>query len=159
MDSQGIYFTLWIIIQYFVVVHSVMADALWPHGLQHVGLPCPLVSPRVCSNPCPSRGWCHPTISSSVTPLSSCLNLSQHRGLFQWVSSLHEVAKVLEFQFQHQSFQWIFRVDFIQDGLVWSCCPRDSLESSPATVWTYKSSTAFFCCSQSSSFCHQKPFP
>ena len=50
-------------------------------------------------------------------PLSSpsppALNLSKHRGLFQWVSSSHQVAKVLELQLQHQSFQWIFRVDFL----------------------------------------------
>ena len=50
-------------------------------------------------------------------PLSSpsppAFNPSQHQGLFQWVSSLHQVAKVLEFQLQHQSFQWIFRVDFL----------------------------------------------
>ena len=50
-------------------------------------------------------------------PLSSpsppAFNLSQHQVLFQWVSSLHQVAKVLEFQLQHESFQWIFRVDFL----------------------------------------------
>ena len=49
-------------------------------------------------------------------PLSSpspAFNLSQDQGLFQWVSSLHQVAKVLEFQLQHQSFQWIFRIDFL----------------------------------------------
>ena len=50
-------------------------------------------------------------------PLSSpsppALNLSQHQGLFKWVSSLHQVGKVLEFQLQHQSFQWIFRIDFL----------------------------------------------
>ena len=50
-------------------------------------------------------------------PLSSpsppALNLSQHQGLFQWVSSSHQVAKVLEFQLQHQFFQWIFRTDFL----------------------------------------------
>ena len=50
-------------------------------------------------------------------PLSSpsppAFNLSQHQGLFQWVSSSHQVAKVLEFQLQHQSFQWIFRTDFL----------------------------------------------
>ena len=63
----------------------------------------------------------HPTISSHPTiqpshPLSSPspdFNLSQHQGLFQWVSSLHQVAKVLAFQLQHQSFQWIFRTDFL----------------------------------------------
>ena len=51
--------------------------------------------------------------SHPLWPLSPpALNLSQHQGLFQWVSSSHQVAKVLELQFQHQSFQWIFRVDF-----------------------------------------------
>ena len=67
-------------------------------------------------------------------PLSSAsppaLNFSQHHRLFQWVDSLHYLAKVLELQLQ--SFQWIFRVDFLSDWLVWSpCCPRDS-QSSPA---------------------------
>ena len=69
-------------------------------------------------------------------PLSSpsppTFNLSQHQGLFQWVSSSHQVAKVLEFQLQHQSFQWICRTDILWDGLVGSpCSPRDSQESSP----------------------------
>ena len=60
--------------------------------------------------------WVGDAIQSSC-PLSSpyppAFNLSQHQGLFQQVSSLHEVAKVLEFQLQHQSFQWIFRTDFL----------------------------------------------
>ena len=47
------------------------------------------------------------------SPCSPAFNLSQHQGLFQWVSSSHQVAKGLEFQFQHQSFQWIFRTDFL----------------------------------------------
>ena len=68
-------------------------------------------------------------------PLSSpspALNLSKHQGLFQWVSSSHQVAKVLELQLQHQSFQWIFRTDFLQDWLVWSSCSRrNSQECSP----------------------------
>ena len=51
---------------------SVMSDSLWPHGLQHARLPCPSLSPRVCSNSCPLSWWCHPTISSSVTRFSSC---------------------------------------------------------------------------------------
>ena len=59
---------------------------------------------------------------------------SQHQGLFQWVNSSHEVAKVLEFQLQHQSFQWTHRTDRLQDGLVGSpCSSRDSQESSPTT--------------------------
>ena len=68
-------------------------------------------------------------------PLSSpspALNLSQHQGLFKWVSSSHQVAKVLEFQLQHQSFQRTPRTDLLQNGLVASpCSPRDSQESRP----------------------------
>ena len=48
------------------------------------------------------------------SPYPPTFNLSQHQGLFKWVSSSHQVAKVLEFQLQHQSFQWIFRVDFFR---------------------------------------------
>ena len=63
-------------------------------------------------------------------PSPTAFNLSQHQGLFQWVSSLHQVAKVLELQ--PQSFQWIFRTDFLQGWLVWSpWSPKDSEESSP----------------------------
>ena len=53
--------------------HSVMSDSLWPHGLQHARPPCPSLSLRACSNSCPLSWWCHPTISSSVVPFSSCL--------------------------------------------------------------------------------------
>ena len=51
-----------------------MSDSLWPHGLQHTRLPCPSPTPGACSNSCPSSWWCHPTISSSVIPFSSCLH-------------------------------------------------------------------------------------
>ena len=68
---------------------------------------------------------------SSPSPLAP--NPSQHQSLFQWVNSSHKVAKVLEFQLQHQSFQRNPRADFLQNGLVGSpCSPRDSQESSPA---------------------------
>ena len=52
---------------------SVVADFLWPRGLQHARLPSPSLSPRVSSDPCPLSRWCHPTISCSVVPFSSCL--------------------------------------------------------------------------------------
>ena len=73
-------------------------------------------------------------LSYPLLPLSPPpFNLSQHQGLLKWVGSLHQVTKVLEFQLQHQSFQWILRVDFLYDWLIWSpCSPRDSQESSPA---------------------------
>ena len=112
--------------------HSLMPDSFRPCGLQHTRPPCPSPTPRACSNSCPLSRWCHPAVSSSVVPSPPAFTLSQHQGLFQWVSSLHQVAKGLEFQFQHQSFQWIIRTDFLQDGLVWSpCSPRDCQESSP----------------------------
>ena len=62
--------------------------------------------------------WCHPTISSSVIPFSSRLQSFPALGLFKWVSSSHQVAKVLEFQLQHQSFQCIFRIDFLEDSWI-----------------------------------------
>ena len=79
--------------------------------------------------------WVGDSIQPS-RPLSSpsppTFNLSQHQSLFQWVSSSHEVAKVLEFQHQHHSFQWMFRTDLLQNWLVVSpCSPRDSQESLP----------------------------
>ena len=62
--------------------HSVMSDFLWPHGLQHTRLPCPSLFPRVCSNLCLLIWWCHPTISSSITPFSSCLQSFAASGSF-----------------------------------------------------------------------------
>ena len=111
---------------------SVVSDFLWPHELQHARPPCPSPTPGVHPNPCPLSQWCHPVISSSLSPSHPALNLFQHQGLFKWVSSLHQVVKILEFQLQHQSFQWTPRTDLLQDGLVGSpCSPRDSQESSP----------------------------
>ena len=49
-----------------------MSNSLQPHGLQHTSLPCPSLSPGVCSDSCPLSQWCHPSISSSVVPFSSC---------------------------------------------------------------------------------------
>ena len=67
-----------------------------------------------------------------LLPSPPALNLSQHQGLFQWLSSSHRVAKVLELQLQHPSFQGIFRVDFLKHWLVWSlCCPSELQESFP----------------------------
>ena len=51
---------------------SVVSNSLWPHGLQHTRLPCPSLAPRTCTNSYPLSRWCHPTISSSVIPFSSC---------------------------------------------------------------------------------------
>ena len=76
---------------------SVTSDCLRPHRLQHDRLPGPSPTPRTYLNSCPLSWWCHPAISSSVIPFPPALNLSQHQGLFQWVSSSHQVAKVFTF--------------------------------------------------------------
>ena len=55
------------------VSRSTVSDSLWPYGLQHARLPCPLPTPRACSNSCPSSQWYYPTISSFIVPFSSCL--------------------------------------------------------------------------------------
>ena len=89
---------------------SDVSNSLQPHGLQHAGLPCPSPTLAACSNSCPLSWWCHPTISSSVVPSSS---LSQHQGFFKSDSSLHQVAEELEFQLQHQFFQWTPRTDLL----------------------------------------------
>ena len=80
-------------------------------------------------------------------PLSSpsppALNLSQHLGLFQWISSSHQLAKVLEFHLQHQCFRWTLRTDLLLFGLVGSpCSPRDSQESSPTPQFKSINSSA-----------------
>jgi len=66
----------------------------------------------------------HPLSSSPSPP---AFNLSEHQSLSKWVSSSHQVAKVLEFQPQHQSFQWIFRTDFLYDGLIGSALTRRTI--------------------------------
>ena len=85
----------------------------------------------------------HPLLS----PSPPAFNLAQHHGLFKWVSSSHQVSKVLEFQLQNQSFQWTLRIDFPYDGLVGSpCSPRDSHKSSPTSQFKSINSlhSAFF---------------
>ena len=82
----------------------------------------------------------HPLSSPSLP----ALNLSQHQGLFQWVGSSHQVARVLEFQVQHQSFQWTFKTDFLYNGLVGPpCSPRDFQESSPTPQFKSINSLVF----------------
>ena len=83
--------------------------------------------------------------SQPLTPSSpSALSLSQHQGLCQWIICSHPMTKIPELQLQHQSFEWVFSVDFPKDWLVWSpCCPRDSQESSPAPQFKSINSLAF----------------
>ena len=91
--------------------HSVVSDSLRLHGLQHDRLPCPSPTPRAYIS---SIHWVSDAIQPShplSAPFPPAFNLSQLQGLFQWVSSSHQVAKGLEFQLQHQSFKLMFRTD------------------------------------------------
>ena len=115
-----------------LVSRSVMSNFLWSHWLQDAKLLCPSSSPRACSNSCPLVGDAIQKSGSLSSPSPPTFNLSQNQGLFKWVSSSHQMARILEFQLQHQSFQWIFRTDFLSDGLVGSpCSSRDSQEAFP----------------------------
>ena len=125
ISTQVLVVAVFVVVQ--LLIHAQLFATPWTAARQ---VSCPSPSPRVCSNSCPLSWWWHPSISSSVIPSSPTFSLSQHQDLFQWVSSSHQVAKVLELQ--HQSFQRIFRIDFLYDWLVWApCSPRDSQESSP----------------------------
>ena len=90
--------------------------------------------------------WVGDTIQPShplLSPSLPALNISQHQGLFKLDSSSDHVAKVLEFQLQHQSFQWIFRTYFLWDELFGSpCSPKDSQESSPTPQFKSINSSA-----------------
>ena len=91
---------------------SGVSYSLQLHESQHARPPCPSPTPRVYPN---HVHWVGDAIQPSH-PLSSpsppALNLFQHQGLFKWVSTSHQVAKVSEFQLQHQSFQWTPRTDW-----------------------------------------------
>ena len=123
-----------------IVVQS--CTTLRPHGLQHARPPSPSPTPRACSDSCPSSWWCHPTISSSVTPFSSCPQSLPASESFPmsllFTSGGQSIGASLS------TLQWIFRVDFLCDWLVWSpCCPKDSPESSPAPQ--FESTTVLWC--------------
>ena len=82
---------------------------------------------------------CCCSVAKSCPTLPPAFTYSQHWGLLQWVDSSHQVATVLELQFQLQSFQWIFKIDFLWDWLVWSPCTPRTLKRllSSTTVQKY----------------------
>ena len=84
--------------------YLVLSNSLWPHGLQHTRLPCPSHLPELAQT---HVHWVSDAIQPShpLPPSPPAFNLSQQQGLFKWVSSSHQVAKVLEFQLQHQSLK------------------------------------------------------
>ena len=123
---------------------SVVSNSLQHHEPQNTRPPCPSPTPGVYPNSsCPLSPWCHPTISSSIIPLSSCPQSFPASGSFQMSQLFASGSQVLELPLQHQSFQWMYRTDFLSDGLVGSpCCPRDSQESSPTPQFKSINSSA-----------------
>ena len=95
---------------------SVVSNSLRPRELQHARPPCPSPIPGVYSNSCPSSWWCHPAISSSVVPFSSCPQSLPTSGSFpvsQLFTSGGQSTGVSASVLQHQSFQWIPRTDLL----------------------------------------------
>ena len=86
IDSSDIKWK-WKVLSSVQFSRSVVSDSLWPHELEHTRPPCPSPSPRVYSNSCPLSQWCHPAISFSVVPFSSCLQSFPASGSF-WMSQL-----------------------------------------------------------------------
>ena len=97
------------------LVAQLCPTLVWSYGLQNARLPCPSPSPRACSNSCASSWWCHPTsvILSSVIPFSSHLKSFTASGSFPMSQFFASDGQILEVQLQYQSFQWIFRTDFL----------------------------------------------
>ena len=112
--------------------HSVVSDSLPPHESQHTRPPCPSQTPRVYSNSCPLSRWCHPTISSSVIPFSSCPQSLPASGFFPmsqllaWGGqSIRVTASASVLPMNTQDWSPLGWTGWI------SCSPRDSQESSP----------------------------
>ena len=114
---------------------SVTSDSLWPYGLQHG----PSLSPRACSNSCPLSTCCHPIISSSVAPFSSCLHSFQHQGLFQWIGLHIRCPKYWSLSLSLTSSNEYsglisFRIDWFEilaiQGTLKSLLPQHSLKAS-----------------------------
>ena len=123
------YVFLWILIESISSVQftrSVVSDSLWPHGLQHARLPCPSPTPGVYPNSSPLSWWYHPTISSSVIPLSSCLQSFPASGSFPmsqlFASGGHSIgvsalASVLPKNTQDWSLEWTGWISLQSMGL------------------------------------------
>ena len=126
--------------------HSVMSDFLWPHELQHTRPSCPSPIPGFHSNSRPSSQWCHPAISSSVVPLSSCpqsLPASESfpmSQLFAWGGQSTGVSASASF-LPKNTQDWS-PLEWTMDLLAVPCSPRDSQESSPTPQFKSINSSA-----------------
>ena len=111
IKSSGLYTTkCFLLSSVQSLSHVWLFATIWTAACQSS---CPSPTPGACSNSCPLSQWCHPTISSSVIPLSSCLQSFPASESFPVSQFFRSVAKVLEFQLHYQSFRWIFWTDFL----------------------------------------------
>ena len=114
--------------------HSVMSDSFRPHESQHARPPCPSQTPGAYSNSCLLSQWCHPAISSSVIPFSSCPKSLPASGSFPMSQLFTWGGHSIRVSASASVLPWIPRTYLLQDGLVGSpCSPRDSQVSSPTT--------------------------
>ena len=140
-----VWFLWWYLVLYSVQLsRSVLSDSLRHHELQHTRPPCPSPTPRVHSNSCPLSQWCHPAISSSVIPFSSCpqslpasesFPMSQHFARGGQSIGVAALAPVLPMNTQ----DW-FPLESVLVGS--PCSPRDSQESSPTPQFKSINSSA-----------------
>ena len=93
--------------------YSVVSDSLQPHGLQQARPPCPSPTPGVYPNSCTLSRWCHPTISSSAGPFSSCLQSFPVPGSFQMSQFFTSGGQNIGVSASASVFQWILRTDFL----------------------------------------------
>ena len=114
-DKKQVSYYYWFLRCHLISVQfsrSVMSDSLWPHESQHARPPCLSPSPGVHSDSHPSSPWCHPAISSSVIPFSSCLQSFVASGSFPGRQFFTSDGQIMELELQHPSFQRIFRPVF-----------------------------------------------
>ena len=113
---------------------SVMSNSLQPHGLQHTRHPCPSPTPGVYSNSCPLSRWCHPTISSSVIPFSSCPQTFPESGSIPTSQLFASSGQSIGVAASTSCLPMNTRTDLLLDGLFGSPCSlRDSQESCSTT--------------------------
>ena len=115
-----------------VIQSLVVSNFLQPHGLQHIRLPCPSLSPKVCSNSCPLNRWCHPIISSSVAPFFSCPQSFQASGSFPESVLCIRWSKYWSFSFSiSPSYEHLGLISFSIDWFDLLAVQGLGLESSP----------------------------
>ena len=120
--------------------HSVVSKSLQPHGLQQARTLCPLLSPRVCSNLCPLRQWCHLTIYTSAPHLLCLLSVSQHQdSSMSWLVASYGQSIRSSVSARPSNEYWGL-VSFFHIEVWFPCCPTDSQESSPAQFESISSS-------------------